>query len=92
MRTLAKLFLNNLYGKLATSSDSSFKVAYIKEDGSLGFYVVEEHKKDTWFIPCGSCNYKLCKEFYNRAAQKNYYGKDKRGFIYADHGFYTLRH
>lgn len=34
-----------MYGKLATSSDSSFKVAYIKEDGSLGFYVVEEHKK-----------------------------------------------
>ena len=84
MRTLAKLFLNNLYGKLATSSDSSFKVAYIKEDESLGFYVVEEHKKDTWFIPCGSAITSYARNFTIRAAQKNYYGKDKRGFIYAD--------
>ena len=28
VRTLAKLFLNNLYGKMATSTDSSFKIAF----------------------------------------------------------------
>ena len=39
-RTEAKLFLNNLYGKLASSSNSSFKVAYVKEDESIGFYIV----------------------------------------------------
>ena len=41
-RTLAKLYLNNLYGKLATGDNSSFKVAYEKEDGTIGFYTVAE--------------------------------------------------
>ena len=31
MRTLAKLFLNNLYGKLASSTKSSFKKAYVNK-------------------------------------------------------------
>ena len=52
MRELAKLFLNNLYGKLASSTDSSFK--------------------------------SYARNFTIRAAQMNYYGKDERGFIYAD--------
>ena len=36
-RELAKLFLNNLYGKMASNTKSSFKVAYVKEDKTLGF-------------------------------------------------------
>ena len=30
VRESAKLFLNNLYGKMASSKNSSFKIAYIK--------------------------------------------------------------
>lgn len=84
MRTLAKLFLNNLYGKLATSDNASYKVAYIKEDGVIGFKTVESHEKNTVYIPCGSAITSASRDFTIRTAQSNYYGADKDGFIYAD--------
>jgi len=83
-REEAKLFLNNLYGKLASNDDSSFKFAYIKDDKSIGFTLIAEHKKKTGYIPCGSAITSHARDFTIRSAQKNYYGKDKRGFIYAD--------
>lgn len=84
MRTLAKLFLNNLYGKLATSDNASYKVAYVKEDGVIGFKTVESHDKNTIYIPCGSAITSASRDFTIRTAQANYYGTDKDGFIYAD--------
>lgn len=84
MRTLAKLFLNNLYGKLATSDNASYKVAYLKDDGVIGFKTVESHEKNTVYIPCGSAITSASRDFTIRTAQANYYGKDKDGFIYAD--------
>ena len=83
-RELAKLFLNNLYGKMATSTDSSFKVAYIKEDKSIGFLPVLANDKKPVYIPIGSAITSYARNFTIRTAQKNYYGVDKRGFIYAD--------
>ena len=83
-RTLAKLFLNNLYGKMASSMESSFKVAYLKDDGSVGYYEVEEYEKKPGYIPVGSAITSYARNFTIRAAQKNYYGPDKPGFIYAD--------
>lgn len=82
-RQLAKLFLNNLYGKMASSKDSSFKVA-ILQDGVVKFYDVHEQEKNPGFIPVGSAITSYARNFTIRAAQKNYYGKDKPGFIYAD--------
>jgi hypothetical protein len=84
MRQLAKLFLNNLYGKMASSMNSSFKVAFKKDDGSVGFYEVEENEKKPGYIPVGSAITSYARNFTIRAAQQNYYGKDKPGFIYAD--------
>ena len=84
IRELAKLFLNNLYGKFASSTDSSFKVAYVKDDGSIGFYPVYEQNKQAGYIPIGSAITSYARNFTIRAAQANYYGRDKRGFIYAD--------
>ena len=84
MRELAKLFLNNLYGKMAASTDSSFKVAYIKDNGVVGFYPVLSHGKEPGYIPIGSAITSYARNFTIRAAQKNYHGKDKPGFIYAD--------
>lgn len=84
LRTLAKLFLNNLYGKMASSTDSSFKVAYSKDDQSLGFISVPENNKSAGYIAIGSAITSYARNFTIRSAQKNYYGKDKRGFIYAD--------
>lgn len=84
LRELAKLFLNNLYGKMASSTDSSFKVAYIKEDYSIGFMACIENSKKPGYIPVGSAITSYARNFTIRAAQKNYYGKNKSGFIYAD--------
>ena len=83
-RELAKLFLNNLYGKMASSTNSSFKVAYIKPDKSIGFFPVEEYKKQPGYIAVGSAITSYARNFTIRAAQKNYHGVDKPGFIYAD--------
>ena len=83
-RMLAKLFLNNLYGKLATSNDSSFKLAYIKPNGLIGFKTIKEKNKKTVYIPTGSAITSYAREFTIRTAQKNFYGADQRGFKYAD--------
>ncbi len=83
MRTLAKLFLNNLYGKLASNDNSNFKVAHL-EDGVLKFVPYEAHEKQVISIACGSAITSYARDFTIRTAQKNYYGNDKRGFIYAD--------
>ena len=84
IRELAKLFLNNLYGKMASSEDSSFKVAIVKEGGVVSFMSVPASEKEAGYIPIGSAITSYARNFTIRAAQKNYYGKDKRGFIYAD--------
>ena len=83
-RELAKLFLNNLYGKMASSPDSSFKVAYLREDKSIGFYQVTKYDKQPGYIPVGSAITSYARNFTIRAAQLNYHGVDKPGFIYAD--------
>lgn len=84
MRTLAKLFLNNLYGKMATWINNSYKHAYIKEDGSLGFEVIQSYEGKPGYIPIGSAITSYARNFTIRTAQKNFYGADKPGFIYAD--------
>ena len=84
LRELAKLFLNNLYGKMASSEDSSFKVAFVKENKALGFISVPANDKQAGFIAVGSAITSYARNFTIRAAQKNYHGKNNRGFIYAD--------
>ena len=84
MRELAKLFLNNLYGKMAASTDSSFKVPFIKPDGVIGLRDVEANDKKPGYIPIGSAITSYARNFTIRAAQQNYYGIDEPGFIYAD--------
>lgn len=83
-RQIAKLFLNNLYGKLATSPISSFKIAEEREDESLGYKVIQEQNKEPIYIATGSAITSYSRNFTIRAAQANYYGKGKRGFKYAD--------
>jgi hypothetical protein len=83
-RELAKLFLNNLYGKMASSTNSNFKVAFVKEDKSIGFNTVVANDKTPGYIAVGSCITSYARNFTIRAAQANYYGPDKPGFIYAD--------
>lgn len=84
LRELAKLFLNNLYGKMASSKDSSFKYAFLKDDTSIGFYPVSEQNKKAGYIPVGSAITSYARNFTIRSAQANYHGVNERGFIYAD--------
>ena len=84
IRELAKLFLNNLYGKMASNTNSSFKYAYIRDDKAIGFMTIEEDNKTPGYIPVGSAITSYARNFTIRAAQANYHGVNKRGFIYAD--------
>lgn len=84
IRTIAKLFLNSLYGKFSSSLNSSFKSAYVKEDGALSFMLHEQYDKEPGYIAVGSAITSYSRCFTIRAAQANFYGANKRGFIYAD--------
>lgn len=82
MRSKAKLMQNNLYGKFATSNESSFKIpVYI--DGKVEFITVEEYDKEPGYIPVGATVTAAAKCYTIRAAQKNYH-PGKPGFCYAD--------
>lgn len=83
-RELAKLFLNNLYGKLATSPNSSFKYCFLNSDEALSFVTIDEHNKTPVYIPAGSAVTSYARNFTIRAAQANFYGVNKPGFTYAD--------
>ena len=51
-RELAKLFLNNLYGKMASSPASNFKVAYVREDKTIGFRTQLANDKQPGYHVC----------------------------------------
>lgn len=78
-RQLAKLFLNNLYGKFATSDDSSYLIPFINEEGILDFDLVTEHDKAVVYIPVGSMITSCARYYTINHAQMNY-----ENFIYAD--------
>ena len=84
MRTLAKLFLNNLYGKMATNTNSSFKIPFFGTDNVVKYGTVEEYNKKPGYIAVGSAITSYARNFTIRAAQANYHGIHKQGFIYAD--------
>ena len=83
LRQIAKLFLNNLYGKFSTSSNSSWK-RILFDEGVIKYALVPEFNKKLLYIPVGSAITSYARNFTIRTAQKNYYGVDKKGFIYAD--------
>lgn len=83
-RTLAKLFLNNLYGKMAASTESSFKYAILGGDRTIHYIDVPEFNKRAGFIAIGAAVTAYARRATIEAAQKNYHGPDKPGFIYAD--------
>ena len=79
-RQRAKLYLNNLYGKFATSPRNVRKFPYISEEDGLIHYKTEllDHK-DTIYIPVGAFITANAKRYTIRAIQSNY---DR--FLYCD--------
>ena len=57
---------------------------FIKEDKSIAFYTIVDNSKEPGYIPIGASITSYARNFTIRAAQKNYYGVNERGFIYAD--------
>ena len=83
-RELAKLYLNNLYGKFSANDLSSYKVPYINKKNVLGFELVEEHEKKPGYIAIGSAITSYARRFVINAAQANFHGVENDGFIYCD--------
>ena len=80
-RTIAKLFLNNLYGKFAGRRDSSFKLPTLGNyfEDILSFQTVQEATRRPGYIAVGAAVTSYARNFTIRAAQKNY-----TYFAYAD--------
>lgn len=82
VRELAKLFLNNLYGKLASSVNSSFKYVVFKGD-IMCFVTIHAKERIPIYIAAGSAITSYSRNFTIRHAQANYI-PGGHGFIYAD--------
>lgn len=80
-RTLAKLFLNNLYGKFGQSADSSYIImSRNKETGALRGESVEYiDETRASYVPVAAAVTSWARNFTIRHAQKNY-----KNFCYAD--------
>lgn len=79
MRTLAKLYLNNLYGKFATDDDGSYLEPKLDQEGIM-YYELHTAKKDkVHYIPIGCMTTAYSRYCTIKKAQLNY-----DVFIYAD--------
>lgn len=85
LRTIAKLFLNSLYGKFGGNPIRYKSIARLDEDGILRFTVDETPSELAWgYVPVAAAITSWARNFTIRTAQKFYFGVNKRGFIYAD--------
>ena len=86
-RTLAKLMLNSLYGKFATSLDVQSKIPFV-EDDIVHYRLSEKDKKNGIYLPIGAFITAYAREKTIRTSQaiKDYsikkYGQDM--YIYSD--------
>lgn len=79
-RTEAKLFLNNLYGRLSINDNSSYRIPCIDhETGALAFTLETEHEKPTMYIAAGAAVTAYARYFTITHAQANY-----ENFVYSD--------
>lgn len=80
LRTLAKLMLNNLYGKFSTNPVTQQKIPFIDpETGKTSYYDSNFEYIDPVYIPVGIFTTAYAREHTIRAAQANYHR-----FMYAD--------
>lgn len=87
MRQIAKIALNSLYGKYATSLDIQSKYPYL-EDGIVRYYLSDKEQRNGLYLPIGIFITSYAREKTIRTSQaiKDYsikkYGKDM--YIYSD--------
>lgn len=80
-RLIAKLVMNNSYGKFSTSPDSSYKNPYLDEHGVLKFNTVEKYDKKIYHVGIGAAITSYARAFTINAAQK---AKSYDAFCYSD--------
>lgn len=78
-REIAKLFLNNLYGKFATNPNVTGKFPELKEDGSVKFVTGQPETRPPVYTAAGVFITAHARDITIRAAQQNY-----DTFAYAD--------
>ena len=87
-RTMAKLMLNSLYGKFATSLETKSKIPFLGEDDIIHYKFSEKEEKKGIYLPIGSfiTAYARRKTIETSQAIKSYsiekYGKDL--YCYSD--------
>lgn len=86
-RQIAKLFLNNLYGKFAASTDSSYKIATYIPGIGLKYDRVQDNSKKAGYIAIGSAITSYARHYTEMLAQNNF-----DYFVYADtdSGVFTI--
>ena len=88
MRTLAKLMLNSLYGKFATSLETRSKIPYLGNDEIIHYTISDPEEKKGVYIPMGVYITSYAREVTIRTSQKikdyslKKYGKDV--YCYSD--------
>ena len=88
MRQVAKILLNSLYGKFATSLDGQSKIPFLDDDGIVRYYLGEKEKRKGVYLPMGAFITAYAREKTIRTSQaiKTYslekYGKDL--YCYSD--------
>lgn len=88
LRAIAKLQLNSLYGKFATSLDVQSKIPFLGEDGIIHYTLSDKDTKEGVYLPVGCFITAYAREKTIRTSQeiKDYsikkYGKDM--YIYSD--------
>lgn len=70
-RAMAKMMLNSLYGKFATSLEVQSKIPYIAEDEILHYTLSEVEEKEGIYIPIRLLYYSLCKSKNNQNKSSN---------------------
>ena len=87
-RTLAKLMLNSLYGKFATSLDVQSKIPELGDDDIIHYHLSEKEQKEGIYLPIGAFITAYAREKTIRTSQAikdyslNKYGKDL--YCYSD--------
>lgn len=82
MRNIAKLHLNSAYGKFGTKIHNVNRVPALVDD-CLKFERIES-QQDSVYMPLAAAITAYARDFTITAAQANFHGADKPGFVYAD--------
>ncbi len=73
LRQLAKLLLNNLYGKFATNPKTQQKIPYISESGEVEYKTINATDKEPVYTPMGVFITSYARAMIQRTAQSVYH-------------------